>query len=200
MCGTGDYQLRQGSTFTLTVKCGQPALAVKPVTGITGSGQAVVTAPGHGLTTDWPVWIVGVGGMSKINHRTEWVGDVAHAYQSYYVGSDTLRLNLDTTRFDPYSSGGEVLFYPPRDLTGYEARMQARVDVSDATPVLDLSSTAGDIVVGGANGVVRVVIPAAVTEALDFDQAYYSIEIVSPTGEVSAVMNGTLTLAREVTR
>lgn len=200
MCRTGDFELRQGSTFTFTVKCGQPALAVKSITGVTGSGQAVVTAPGHGLTTDWPVWIVGVGGMSKINHRSGQAGDIAHAYQAYYLSSDSMRLNLDTTRFDPYDTGGEMLFYPPRDLTGYEARMQARVDVSDTATVLDLSSADGDITIVGAGGVVRVVVPAEVTAALEFDQARYSVEIVSPTGEVTTILDGTLTLTREVTR
>lgn len=53
--------------------------------------------------------------------------------------------------------------------------------------------------VGTTNGQVRVQIPAATTAGLDFFVVTYDLEVVSPTGEVTRVIQGKCTLSREVT-
>lgn len=85
-------------------------------------------------------------------------------------------------------------------LTSYTARMQARPTPSSAVTVMDATTTNGQLVVTGATGTVTLALTAAQSAALDFDRAVYDIEIVSPAGVVTRLVQGTVTLSREVTR
>lgn len=195
-----DISIKQGKTFTLTLKYGQPQFAVKAITGVTKSGQAVVTATGHGLTVDWPVWVVGVAGMDQLNHTSDELRDACAAYYAYYVDANSLRLDVDTTRFNAYTSGGEVLYHPPVNLTGFTARMQIRETVESTTVLHSLTTENGGITLGGAAGTIALTISATDTAAFTFDTAVYDLEIISGSGVVTEVMSGTVTLGDEVTR
>ena len=192
--------VKQGATFSLTLKYGQPQFAVKAITGITKSGQAVVTATGHGLTIDWPVWIVGVAGMDQINHRPEELKQACAAYYAYYVDANSLRLDLDTTRMGTYTSGGEVLYHPPVNLTGYTARMQIRETIESTTTLHTLTTENGGITLGGAAGTIALTISATDTAAFTFDSAVYDLEVISGAGVVTEVLRGAVYLNDEVTR
>lgn len=195
-----DIAIKQGSTFSLTLKYGQPQFAVKAITGITKSGQAVVTATGHGLTVDWPVWIVGVAGMDQLNHTSDELRDACAAYYGYYVDANSLRLDVDTTRFGTYTSGGEVLYHPPVNLTGFTARMQIRETVESTTVLHSLTTENGGITLGGAAGTIALTISASDTAAFTFDTAVYDLEVVSAGGVVTEVASGAVLMNDEVTR
>lgn len=194
-----DITIKQGSTFSLTLKYGQPQFTVKAITGVTKSGQAVVTAPTHGLTIDWPVWVVGVAGTDQLNHRSDELRDACAAYYAYYVDGNSLRLDVDTTRFGVYTSGGEVLYHPPVNLTGFTARMQIRETIESTTTLVSLTEASG-ITLGGAAGTIGITISATATALLDFDSAVYDLEVVSAGGIVTPVAYGNVYLNDEVTR
>lgn len=195
-----DITIKQGSTFQLTLKYGQPQFTVKAITGITKSGQAVVTAPGHGLTVDWPVWVVGVAGMDQINHTSDELRDACAAYYAYYVDANSLRLDVDTTRFNAYTSGGEVLYHPPVNLTGFTARMQIRETVESTTVLHSLTTENGGITLGGAAGTIALTISATDTAAFTFDTAVYDLEVVSGGDVVTEIASGAVLMNNEVTR
>lgn len=196
-----DITIKQGATFSLVIKYSQPRLEVAAITGITKSGQAIVTATGHGIPADWLVWIVGVDGMAKINHQPSELKDQGAAYYAYYIDADSMQLDLDTTRYSAYASGGELLFHPPVNLTGYTARMQIRNSLESTTAIHEMTTAVdGGIVLGGADGTITLSIPAATTAGFDFDSAVYDLELVSSTGVVTEVAAGAVTLVREVTR
>jgi hypothetical protein len=199
MSSTHDITIRQGSTFALVLKYSYPHLVSKTITAITKTGQAVITAASHGIPLNWQVWVAGVAGMAKINHRPEDIQESLDPYYAYYVDADTMRLNLDTSRFSAYTSGGELLYHPPVDLTGYTARMHIREDIEDVTPVHTMTTEDGGITLGDAAGTITLAIPATDTAAFDFDRAVYDLEIVSD-GAVTAVISGEISLLREVTR
>ncbi len=199
MASRYDFEILQGKTFNPTLKYSQPQFVVKTITGITKSGQAVVTCT-HGLTIDWPVWVVGVVGMSQINHDSDDLTRAAKAYQAYYINATSLRLNLDTTRFNTYTSGGEILYHPPVDLTGFTARMQIRESLESTTTLEELTTENGGITLGGTAGTVALLISATDTAALDFSTAVYDLELISGAGIVTRLLYGDITLAEEVTR
>jgi len=94
--------------------------------------------------------------------------------------------------------------YEPFDLTGYTARMQIRRTVDSTTPMLSLvSPTAsgnGITVQDGANNAISINITSTVTSSLT-SSGVYDLEIVkTSTGFVSRLLQGTVTLSREVTR
>jgi hypothetical protein len=193
-----DIVIKQGVTFAQQLKYCQPVLTVKPITGATKSGQAVLTVPSHGLAVDWLVWVVGVAGMTKINHRSDQLKRVSDAYRAYYVDANTIRLDLDTTRFSDYVSDGELLYLPPVDLTGYTARMKVKQPDIEGTVVVELTTENGGITLN-ANGEILVTIAAAATELFDFEAGVYDLEIVSASGVVTRVVSGAVLLDREVT-
>lgn len=194
-----DLALKQGSTFNPVFLFQQIKLTSKVITAITKAGQALVTAATHGLTVDWPVYIVGVTGMAQINNQP---GDLivsSKAVQAYFVDANTLRLNEDTTRYAAYISGGEVLYYPPIDLTLYTARMQIRPDINSAT-IIDTFTDLDGIILGGVAGTVKLSISAIRTASYTFDFAVYDLELVDGSGVVTRFLQGNVTLDKEVTR
>lgn len=89
----------------------------------------------------------------------------------------------------------------PVNLTGYSARMQMREDYDDADPQFEvLSTTVGEITLGGAAGTVDVVVPATKTAAITARKGFYDLELVSPSGKVVKLMKGRVTVFPEVTK
>lgn len=94
----------------------------------------------------------------------------------------------------------------PVDLTGYSARMQARTDVADATPVLDWSSVDGEIVIDGPGGALSFNVSADATFALPTDNEpcawVYDLRIYNAASPPYAerVVQGILNVSPAVTR
>ena len=98
------------------------------------------------------------------------------------------------------------------DLTGYSGRMQIRPDFADNTKTsyiylssslnadgtgLNFSGSNGTTT--PASGTIGLFISAVSSSALKFDTAYYDIELESGS-IVTRLLQGTITLSREVTR
>ena len=86
------------------------------------------------------------------------------------------------------------------DITGFTARMQLRETHGSANTVVSLTSGAGDITNGGANGVWTVTITSAVTTALTARSYVYDFEHIDGAGAVTRIIEGTATVTPEVTR
>ena len=98
------------------------------------------------------------------------------------------------------------------DLSGYNGRMQIRPDYADNTKTSYIylsSSLAADgtgLNFSGSNGTttpasgtIGLFISAVSSSALNFESAYYDIELESA-GIVTRLLQGTIKLSREVTR
>ena len=98
------------------------------------------------------------------------------------------------------------------DLSGYKARMHARLDYDSETPVWELTTeNAGLSIVTGtatlADGTtvanaqgVKLNITAAQTAAVTWDKAVFDIELIEPGLDVLPFVKGTLKPYPEVTR
>jgi hypothetical protein len=87
----------------------------------------------------------------------------------------------------------------PVDLTGYTARMQIRPNVSSTTVIFEANTSNGNIVLGGSAGTITLTIPAADTATFNFSRAVYDLELTTGV-TVTRLLQGTVTLSREVTR
>ena len=85
------------------------------------------------------------------------------------------------------------------NLTGYTARMQARVKITDTDPFINLTTENGGITLGGAAGTVALYISAEDTADIA-DSGVYDLELVSSGGEVNRLLMGNITLSKNVTR
>lgn len=84
------------------------------------------------------------------------------------------------------------------DLTGYEARMQARESYGAAVPVLSLTDGSG-ITLGGTAGTINVNVAATATTEINAAQYVYDLELISES-VVTRLIQGTLIVTPEVTR
>lgn len=85
-------QSRQGDPFPLTWA------ATKVITAITRATQAQVTIAGHGYSVNDRILIAGVVGMTEINSYTAAIVGI--------VDANNVTVDIDTTLFTAYSSGG----------------------------------------------------------------------------------------------
>ena len=86
------------------------------------------------------------------------------------------------------------------NLTGYTARLQARVDVADTTTVLSMTTSGGGITLGGAAGTITLDQTATQTTALSVGSFVYDLELVSSANVVIRLLQGELLISAEVTR
>lgn len=94
------------------------------------------------------------------------------------------------------------------DLTNYNARMKIRDNYADSatTTYFALSSSllpdGTGITLGGVSGTVGIFISAASTSVVNFDTAYYDLELVTGSANpiVTRLIQGTVKLSKEVTR
>jgi hypothetical protein len=85
------------------------------------------------------------------------------------------------------------------NLTGYTARLQARIDVDETETILSLTTGAG-ITLGGAAGTITLDQSAAQTAALPKGEYVYDLELQSSSGNVTRLLQGELNISAEVTR
>jgi hypothetical protein len=88
----------------------------------------------------------------------------------------------------------------PRNLSGYTARLQIRPSASSDVTYVSMTTGGGGITITAGTGTINLLLSAAATAALDFNQAVYDLEAESSSGVVTRVLQGRVTLSREVTR
>jgi hypothetical protein len=105
-----DLPVIPGTTYRDTVRIMQPVYQYRDITGIAGA-PAVLTVPGHGLETDWPVWVKGVQGMTDLNREPE----RQRPHSAKQLGIDSLEINaLSAAGLRP--TGGQLIYRKPVDL------------------------------------------------------------------------------------
>jgi hypothetical protein len=88
----------------------------------------------------------------------------------------------------------------PINLTGYTARMQVRRKYSEPTTLLNFTTENGAIVLGGSAGTIEVTGLATLTDDLPIKPAVYDLELVSGSGFVTRLIEGSVTITPEVTK
>lgn len=88
----------------------------------------------------------------------------------------------------------------PIDLTGYTAKMDVRRSYSSSDTLLSLTTSNGGVSLGGISGQVIMHASATITESISPTSAIYDLELESPTGFVTRLIEGRATISPEVTR
>ncbi len=86
------------------------------------------------------------------------------------------------------------------NLTGYTARLQARVDVEDTETILSLTTSNGGITLGGALGTISLDQTATQTTLLPAGTYVYDLELIASNATVTRLVQGELNISAEVTR
>jgi hypothetical protein len=88
----------------------------------------------------------------------------------------------------------------PINLTGYTARMQVRTSVKSSESVVELTTENDAIVLYPDSGAIELVLSAEDTAELPAKQCVYDLEMVSTSGFVTRLLQGTFVISPEVTR
>jgi hypothetical protein len=93
-------------------------------------------------------------------------------------------------------SQGEII-----PLFGAQARMDLKLQKSDQATILALRSDDDSpmIIINRGKGTLTLNIPRASTEDLNFNKAYYDLELEFPNGTVVRILEGRVTLSKQTT-
>ncbi len=93
-----------------------------------------------------------------------------------------------------YTIGGVIA-----NLTGYSAQMDVRTRRNASTAIASFSSPSNGISIDGPNGKITVSLPHAITGVLAPADYVYDLQITSPSGLVTTVVQGLFSIVQEVT-
>lgn len=187
-----NFKLYQGSTFSEVLRWESGTKVYVPITQITKTAPMVVTAASHGAPTGWRTKITGATGMKEVN-TTDYITCTD-------TTENTLTFNsINALNYNTYISGGVLEYNQPVDLAGFTARMQLRVKLDDITPITELTSSNGGIVIDNTLKTISIYISAIDTAAFSFNTALYSLELVNGL-IVTPFAAGSISLIKEVTR
>jgi hypothetical protein len=171
----------QGADWFRNFLYTQPAT----ITNVVGNGTTVTYTAENGFSAGQTVYIEGIM-PSQYN-----LGNVTIASRT------STQFTVTSSVTGLYIQGGDAL--SAVDITGYSARMQLRSLPNDTVAVLTLTETSG-ITIDGPSGTLAVRATAAQTTAIIAGPYYYDLEITSPTGVKTRLVQGELNVNAEVTR
>jgi hypothetical protein len=85
------------------------------------------------------------------------------------------------------------------DLTNYTARSQFKALITDTVPLLDLTTANGGVLIDGPSGTFTLVITSTQSAAIVAPTLVYDVDLVAPSGDVTRIMSGTVTVSPAVT-
>lgn len=192
-----DLSLRQGSTYTYVFRWETLPVVYKPITAIVVQAPVRITATAHGLPTGWRAAVVSVRGMTEINASTP--PRESQYHQVTVIDANTVELNnVNASSYTPYTGGGYLQFNSPVDLAGYTARMKVR-DKVGGTELLLLTTANGRIAIDDTLKTITLTVSATDTELLTFVKGVYDLEMVSGTGVVTPLSEGSFRVTKEIT-
>ena len=86
----------------------------------------------------------------------------------------------------------------PVNVTGYTAKLNIKGKKSDSSALYS-TDQAGHITLGGAAGTIVINVPAATTNALDFNWGVWDIELTDGSSNVTRLLEGKVKLSKQVT-
>ena len=209
MADTKDLTIQQGKTFSLVIRWETEPIIFKPITDISlAAGAPRLTVAGHGCPAGWRASVTRVKSPKQINAENN--PPKASDYRAVTViDTNTVEFN-DMAPFDDngnewpaYTEGGFLQYNTPVDLAGYTARMKIKDKVGGTV----LASTeAGDtplnvlaIAIDNAAKTITLTIEATATDDFAWTKGVYDLEMVSPSGVVTTILSGKVSVTKEVT-
>lgn len=192
-----DLKIRQGETFQRVIRWETLPLIWKAISGIAQNAPVQITVPNHECPDGWKALVKDAGGMDEINTKN-WPPRAGDFHRVAVESSSVVNFNdVSAVEFDPYTLGGYLVYYTPVPIAGYSARMKIKDRIGGTE--LDSLVSPTDIEIDDVNFKMTLTIAAAVSELWTFTRGVYDFEVVSPTGVVTALLSGTVTVTKEVT-
>ena len=173
--------LRLGATADIPIRVESDELTFAPITAITKAAPVAITSTGHGIPDGWRAAVLNVGGMTELNAVWNAIRD-SDFRRLAVIDVNTIAFpGVTSAGFRTYTTGGELAYYAPKDLSGYTA---ARMDIKRAVGgavLASLSTTDGTIEIDSANSAVWLhIVPTTLVELAAGDYVF-DIELLDGT-------------------
>ena len=192
----------RGATFRKGWVWYDGADVVKPITSIAKGFHTTITSPAHGLpATNIPVALLDVDELNTLDSSGKPSFETKDRILATVLSPDTFSVEVDSSEFSDYTSGGYLVYRPPKVLTGFSARMQFRASPSAADVLLELTTVSG-IILGGVEGTIDMVMTDVQTTSFPKNYGVWNIELIAPgpLGDVTRFDEGTIELSADVNR
>lgn len=194
----------QGKTFKDILRWETEPIVRKAIAGFdVSTGCPRLTVTGHGLPNGWRVAVYNVGQPKEINAANNPPLDDDYT-PATVIDANTIELNrISAVDWKLYTSGGFVQWNTPHDLAGYTVRMKIKNRVGGtvlaSTEAADAPFNVIAMAVDNSAKTITRTIDADDTAAFAFKTGVYDVEAVSPSGEVTLLFYGSVTISQEVT-
>ena len=170
--------LRLGATADIPIRVESDELTFAPITAMTKSAPVHIASTGHGIPDGWRAAVLNAGGMTELNAAWNAIRD-SDFRRLAVIDANTIAFpGVTSAGFRTYTSGGELAYYAPKDLSGYTA---ARMDIKRAvggTVFASLNTTDGTIEIDAANGAVWLHITPTTLVELAAGDYVFDIELL----------------------
>ena len=195
-----DLDMEQGATFNYTFHWYAGGKFMAPIEEITVGYPTRIKVTAHGLpsVSDTPVILSGIITDGKD-------GSILNSHdtgieEAIYIDADYFDMPQSTVGQEWCKGSGELTYHTPSDITGFTARMHIREKWHSITPIVELTTENGGITLTVEDASIELTLLPAATALYTFNKAVYDIELISPGGEVTRIIEGTITLYKEVTK
>lgn len=194
----------QGKTFKGILRWETEPIVRKAIAGFdVSTGCPRLTVTGHGLPNGWRVAVYNVGQPKEINAANNPPLDDDYT-PATVLDANTIELNrISAVDWKPYTSGGFLQWNTPHDLASYTVRMKIKNRVGGtvlaSTEAADAPLNVITMAVDNSAKTITRTIDADDTAAFAFKTGVYDVEAVSPSGEVTLLFYGSVTISQEVT-
>jgi hypothetical protein len=188
--------MEQGATFEYNFNWYAGGKFMAPIEDICIGYPTRIKVTAHGLPTisDTPVILSGIDGADILNSHDLGIEEAV------YVDADHFDMPISTVKDKWVVGSGEMTYHKPTDITDYTARMQIRENWHATDIIHELTTENAGIVLTVEDAGIAITILPVDTEAFTFNVAVYDIEMISPSGQITRVIEGTVTLHKEVTK
>jgi hypothetical protein len=194
-----DVTILQGATFQYVFRWEALPFIYKDISAITKDAPVSITAATHGIPDGWRVAISNVKGMKQIN-ALKTPPALSDFRKVTVVDPNTITINeINSTDYTAYQSSGVLHYYTPVDLGGYTARMKIKRTVKDTASLVELTTANAKIVLDNVAKTISLLISATDTALLTFTSGVYDLELVSAGSVVTRLVEGNVTVSKEVT-
>ena len=195
-----DIEIRRGATFVLPVRWETEPWLYAAIASISRTAPVSITTAAHPIPDGWNVAVVDARGLTQLNAANN-PPRKADMRRAKVLSATQIEFNGISAASYPQhvANSGYLAWMTPHPLAGYVARMQIK-DRPGGAVLLSLTSGAnGGITLDDAGKVIEIVIRADQTEAMTWTSGAYDLELVSPGGVVTALLEGSVQVSSEIT-
>jgi len=195
-----DIELRRGSTFVLPVRWETEPWLYAAIASIALTAPVAITSAAHAIPDGWNVAVVDAKGLTQLNAKSN-PPKTSDMRRATVVSGTQIQFNeISAAAFGKHQAGsGYLAWLTPHSLAGYTARMQIKDRVGGSVRLELTSGVGGGIALDDAGKVIEITISAEQSEGFAWASGVYDLELVSPGGVVTALLEGAVTVSAEIT-